>query len=76
VLSALLSNQQFGRPDDYQRRLPGILRGIDAAQIDGMARQYLAPDDLAIIVVGDRKQIDGQLQTLNLPVEYLDADKL
>jgi len=76
VLSALLSNQQFGRPDDYQRRLPGILRGIDAAQIDGMARQYLAPDDLAIIVVGDRKQIDGQLETLNLPVEYLDAEKL
>ncbi|HWK40316.1 MAG TPA: pitrilysin family protein [Croceibacterium sp.] len=76
VLSALLSNQQFGRPDDYQSRLPGILRGIDAGQIDAMAREYLSPDDLAIIVVGDRKQIDDQLSTLNLPVEYLDASKL
>jgi predicted Zn-dependent peptidase len=74
VLNALTLNQLFGRPDDYQRRLPEIFRAIDASQIDDAARQYLAPDELAIIVVGDRKVIDPQLEGLDLPIEYVDAD--
>jgi zinc protease len=76
VLGALLNNQLFGRPDDYQRRLPGIIRAIDAARIDAAAQQYLAPDQLAIIVVGDRKQIDDQLATLGMEIEYLSAEAL
>ena len=76
VLGALLTNQQLGRPDDYQRRLPGIYRAIDAARIDAAARQYLTPDQLAIIVVGDRKQIDDQLATLGMEIEYLSAEEL
>lgn len=76
VLGALLANQQFRRPDDYQAQLPKIYKAIDAARIDAAARQYLSPENLAIVVVGDRKQIDEQLQTLGLPIEYLSADKL
>ena len=76
VLGALLNNQQFGRPDDYQRQLPGIYRAIDATRIDAAARQYLSPDNLVIIVVGDRAQIDEQLATLGMEIEYLSADAL
>ncbi|MEO6388301.1 MAG: pitrilysin family protein [Croceibacterium sp.] len=76
VLGALLNNQQYGRPDNYQTTLPQIYRGIDAAQIDAAAKTYLSPDNLAIVVVGDRRQIDDQLKTLNLPIEYVSADSL
>jgi zinc protease len=76
VLGALLTNQLYGRPDDYQRQLPDIYRAIDAGDIDTAARQYLAPDSLAIIVVGDRKQIDAQLATLGMEIEYLSAEEL
>ena len=47
-----------------------------ATQIDSAARQYLSPEDLVIVVVGDRKQIDDQLATLGMNIEYLDADDL
>ena len=76
VLGALLANQQFGRPDNYQAQLPTIYRNIGAAQIDAMAREYLSPENLAIIVVGDRKQIDDQLATLGMEIAYLNADEL
>jgi predicted Zn-dependent peptidase len=76
VLGALLTNQLYARPDDYQRRLPEIYRGIGAEDIDAAARQYLAPDQLAIIVVGDRKQIDEQLAGLGMEIEYLSAEEL
>jgi predicted Zn-dependent peptidase len=76
VLGAMLRNQLLGRPDDYYARLPGIYRGIGAAQIDAAARQYLGADNMVIVVVGDRGQIDTQLKTLNLPIEYLKASDL
>lgn len=76
VLNALLDNQLLGRPDTYQASLPGVIRAIDAAQIDAAARSYLSPDSLVIVVVGDREQIDSQLATLGMEIEYLDADDL
>jgi predicted Zn-dependent peptidase len=76
VLSAILGNQLLGRPGDYQASLPDIYRGIDAARINAAAQEYLGSGDLVIVVVGDRKQIDDQIATLEMPVEYLDADKL
>jgi predicted Zn-dependent peptidase len=76
VLGALMTNQLLGRPDDYQSMLPEIYRAIGAGEIDAAARQYLSPENLAIIVVGDRKQIDEQLKTLDMPIEYLSAEEL
>lgn len=76
VLGAILGNQLLGRPSDYQTKLPDIYRAIDAGKIDAAAREYLGSGDLVIVVVGDRKQIDGQIATLGMPVEYLDASKL
>jgi predicted Zn-dependent peptidase len=76
VLGALVTNRLLGRPDDYQSRLPEIYRAIGAQAIDTVAGQYLSPENLAIIVVGDRKQIDEQLKTLDMPIEYLDAAEL
>ncbi len=76
VLGAVLGNQLFGRPADYQTQLPAIYRAIDANKIDAAARQYLGAENLVIVVVGDRKQIDEQISGLGMAVEYLEADKL
>jgi len=74
VLSALALNQRLGRPDDYYATLATRYRDIDGTAIDGAARQYLQPDGLVIVVVGDRRDIDPQLKTLNMPIEYLAVD--
>jgi predicted Zn-dependent peptidase len=76
VLGALLDNQRLGRPDDYQARLPEIYRALDAKAIDAAAAQYLQPDPMVIVVVGDRKEIDAQLKTLGMPIEYMEAKDL
>ncbi len=76
VLGALLDNQRLKRPDDYQAKLPEIYRAITAEQIDKAAAQYLQPEQMVIVVVGDRKVIDDQLKTLGMPVEYEEAEDL
>lgn len=74
VLGALLDLQARGRPDDYYTNLPSTYRAIDPASIDAAARQYLGSEGLTIVVVGDRKAIDGQLAKLGLPVTYQPVD--
>jgi predicted Zn-dependent peptidase len=74
VLGAIIENAELGRPDDYYVTLPDRYREIDRAALDAAARQYLGPDNLTIVVVGDRKVIDSQLASLRLPITYLDVD--
>ncbi|SMQ62213.1 Predicted Zn-dependent peptidase [Altererythrobacter xiamenensis] len=69
VLRAIVENDQLGRPDDYYTNLPATYRAIDTAAIDAAAARYLGPDNLTIVVVGDRSEIDAQLETLDLPIE-------
>ncbi|HEX4846687.1 MAG TPA: pitrilysin family protein, partial [Novosphingobium sp.] len=69
VLGALVSNQALGRPDNYQATLPSRYRAIDRQAIDAAAKQYLQPDGLVFVVVGDRKTVEPQLKDLGLPVE-------
>jgi predicted Zn-dependent peptidase len=76
VLGALLENQRLKRPDDYQATLPEIYRSITADQIDKAAAQYLQPDGMVIVVVGDRSKIDPQLKALDMPIEYEKAEDL
>lgn len=76
VMGALLTNQLLGRPDNYQAQLPAIYGAIDAARIDAAAQTFMRPDNMAIVVVGDRSVIEPQLAQLGLPVEVMEADEL
>jgi len=69
VLQAIESNDRLGRPDDYYQTLASTYRKLGRPEIEAAARQYLQPDGLTIVVVGDRKQIEPQLKGLGLPVE-------
>ena len=71
VLGALVSNQQLGRPDDYQATLPTRYRAIDAKAMDAAAKQHLQSDGLVYVVVGDRKVVEPQLKDLGLPIEVV-----
>jgi len=76
VLGTIAANQLLGRPADYPERLPEIYRAITAQQIEAAAAEYLQPDGMTIVVVGDRELIDEQLASTGMEVGYLDADEL
>ena len=69
VLGAIVLNERLGRADDYYTTLPARYRAIDGAAIDGAAREWLTPQGLVFVVVGDRKLVEPQLKGLGLPVE-------
>ena len=61
VANSLAGNWLAGLPADFLGRYVPMIREVDAAQVQAMARKYYAPADQSIVVVGDGKQISAQL---------------
>ena len=51
---------------DYYSTLAGEFATVTAAQVQAVARKYLAPETLVVVAVGDRKKIEPQLKKLKL----------
>jgi zinc protease len=61
----------FGEPLDAPERFTRALERASAKAIAGTTAANLHPDDLAIIVVGDRSAIEAPLRALGLPAPQL-----
>ena len=53
-------------PDDYYARYVQTIEAVTAADVQRVARNYIQPDRLAVVVVGDRKTIEPGIRALNL----------
>ena len=75
VMGALLSNQRFGRSDDYVPTLKSRYEAIKLENVQGAAEQVLHPDRLTWLIVGDRKEIEDKIRGMNLgKVSIMDVD--
>jgi zinc protease len=75
VLDALLSNDRFGRPDDYVSSLKSRYKAVDLAAVRAAAAQVIHPDNLIWLIVGDLEQIEQQIRDLGLGVvQIIDED--
>jgi zinc protease len=67
----------YDLPPDHFQKVPGAIAEVDTDAVLAAAKSYLRPDEMKIIVVGDRARIDAQLAGLGLgPIAYRDADGL
>jgi zinc protease len=65
-LRALESLVVNGLPDDYYATYVPAIQAVSAADVRRVARQYIQPDHLVIVLVGDRKTIEAPIRALNL----------
>ncbi len=63
----------FGLPDAYWADYPKNIAAVTKDDVRRVARKYLDPGHLAIVVVGDRKSIEGPLAKI-ARVEVRDLD--
>ena len=72
VLGAMISNDLYGRPDDYYVKLADKYRGYTAADLDKAIRDAVDPNGFVWVVVGDAAKVKPQLDKLGYPVEVAD----
>jgi zinc protease len=67
----------YGLPDDTFAKFVGSVTGVTAMDLQKLAARYIQPDKMAVVVVGDRKTIEGPIRQLNLgPVNFVTIDEL
>ena len=75
VLNALLSNDRFGRPDDYVETLKQRYEAVDLAGVRAAAEQVMHPEKLIWLIVGDLEQIEQPIRDLGLgELQIIDED--
>ena len=75
VLDALLSNDRFGRPDDYVGSLKRRYEAVGLSGVHAAAKQVMQPDSLIWLIVGDLEQIERPIRDLDLgELQIIDED--
>lgn len=67
-----LRRRLCGLPVDYYRTLPSALQQVTPEMVRDISRRILAENQPAVVVVGDRKSVESQLQHLG-EIELFDA---
>ena len=63
----------YGLPNDYFQKLPASFEAVTPDAVAKAAKDYIHPDNLIVIAVGDKAKIQGDLEKLNLgPTEQRD----
>ncbi len=65
IATALVPVALYGLPLDYYNNYVQSIEGITQADVQRVAKQYINPGSLAIVVVGDRKSIESGLKAVN-----------
>jgi zinc protease len=74
VLRRLIDLVHFELPDDYFTTQIAQLEAVELEDVHRVAREYVHPDRLNIVVVGDREVIEPGLQELGIPIVHLDYE--
>jgi zinc protease len=56
----------FDLPPDYYQNLPERLESMSAQDVYAATKKHLRPEDMLVVAVGDRRQIEPQLAKLKL----------
>ncbi|MCS5666647.1 MAG: insulinase family protein, partial [Dehalococcoidia bacterium] len=74
VMGQVLQMVQFGLPDDYLQTVRSNVESVTLDDVHRITQELVRPDQLKILVVGDRQQVEKGLRELNLPTVILDVD--
>jgi zinc protease len=74
VLGRLVDIVHFGLPDDYHTYQVERLQAVSLEDVHRVSAEHVHPDQLAIVVVGDRAAIGAGLEELGLPIVHLDFE--
>ena len=74
IMGQVLQMVQFGLPDDYLQTVRANVEAITLDDVHRITQELVRPDQLKILVVGDRQLIETGLRQLDLPTVVLDAD--
>jgi len=72
-LSRLMTYEYYGYPQDFIFRYQQAVKGVTIADIQRVAQQYLQPNQIVTLVVGNEQEIQPPLSSLGTTVKTVDV---
>lgn len=73
LIDQLLQMQMYNLPADYLHKYRDRVRAVTRDEVQRVARQYITPDRVAIVVVGDYASIQDQIKTYTDDIVLYDS---
>lgn len=67
IVNQLFFLELHGLPDSYLTGFPTRVHAVTPEEVTRIAKTYIKPDEMTLVVVGDRKVIDEQLKPYQPP---------
>jgi zinc protease len=64
ILQQRVNLEFYGYPADYYQQYPARLQAVTAADVARVAKKYVSPNQVSVLVVGKEKDFDKPLSTL------------
>ena len=74
IMGQVLQMVQFDLPDDYLQTVRASVEAVTLEEVHRITQELVHPDQLKILVVGDRQRIETGLRELDIPTLILDVD--
>ncbi|MBR8830051.1 MAG: hypothetical protein N5P05_003292 [Chroococcopsis gigantea SAG 12.99] len=73
TVSRLMTYEYYGYPSDFIFRYQKAVKAVTIEDIKRVANQYLQPQQMVTLVVGNTKEINPSLTSLEMPITNLDV---
>jgi zinc protease len=70
LVDQLVQIKMFGLPEDYLDTYRNQIQAVTTTQVQEVARKYVRPDEVAIIIVGDGAQVAEQVKPYAGEIEF------
>jgi zinc protease len=74
LTNLLVAQQLYDLPADYLQTYRDKVNAVTLEDVERVAKKYIAPDKIAIVVVGDAEEILKQVKPYSPKIEVFDAD--
>ncbi|MEP6925666.1 MAG: pitrilysin family protein [Pyrinomonadaceae bacterium] len=73
LINQLVTMQMYNLPSDYLQTYRDKINEITAADVQRVAQEYITPDKMAVVIVGDENTIYEQIQPYAENIQLYDA---
>jgi zinc protease len=74
LTNLLVSQQLYDLPADYLQTYRDKVNAVTLEDVERVAKKYISPDKIAIVIVGDAGEILPQIKTYSNKIEVFDAE--
>lgn len=74
LTNLIVAQKLYGLPDDYLQTYRDKINAVTIEEVQRVANQYIHPDKLALIIVGDAEEILKQAKSYADKIEIFDTD--